>query len=81
MGMVEDFNKNKLDPKRLNFGVITLVPKVNEANTIKKYRPICLLNIDFKVFPKLLNDRLTPVANNIISESQTAFIQKARGVV
>jgi hypothetical protein len=33
--MVQDFNGNKLDLRRLNYGVITLVPKVREANTIK----------------------------------------------
>jgi hypothetical protein len=78
--MVEDFNRNNLDLKRLNFGMITLVPKVLEANTIKKYRPICLLNVDFKVFPKLLNDRLTSIAGNIVSDSQTAFI-KGRNIL
>jgi hypothetical protein len=75
-----DFNRNSLDVKRLNFGVITLVPKVLEASTIKKYRPICLLNVDFKVFLKLLNDRLTPIAGNIVSDSQTAFI-KGRNIL
>jgi hypothetical protein len=75
-----DFNRNSLDLKRLNFGVITLVPKVLEASTIKKYRPICLLNVDFKVFLKLLNDRLTPIAGNIVSDSQTAFI-KGRNIL
>jgi hypothetical protein len=27
MGMVQDFNKTELDLSRLNYGVITLVPK------------------------------------------------------
>jgi hypothetical protein len=80
MRMVEDFNRNILDLKRLNFGVIILVPKVQEASTIKKYRPICSLNVAFKVFPKLLNDRLTPIAGNIVSGSQTAFI-KGRNIL
>jgi hypothetical protein len=75
MRMVEDFNGNKMDLKRLNFGVITFVPKVQEANTIKKYGPICLLNVGFKVFPKLLNYRLTPITGNIVSDNQTAFIK------
>jgi hypothetical protein len=75
MNMVKDFNMNKLDLKRLNFGIITLVPKVQEANTLKQYRPISLLNVDFKFFPKLLNDRIIPITNNIISESQPAFIK------
>jgi hypothetical protein len=33
-----------------------------------------------RFFSKLLNDRLTPIADNIISESKTAFI-KARNIL
>jgi hypothetical protein len=29
----------------LNFGEIILLPKVNEAEKIQQYRPICLLNV------------------------------------
>jgi hypothetical protein len=73
MRMVEDFNRNRLDLKRLNFGVTTMAPKVREANTIMKYIPICLLNVDFKGFPKLLNDRLTPLAGNIESQPDCIY--------
>lgn len=52
--MFQDFHKGALDIERLNFGVITLVPKLKDANTIKQYRPICLLNVDYKCFTKLL---------------------------
>jgi hypothetical protein len=72
--MVGDFNESRLDLQRLNYGVITLVPKVREANSIKQYRPICLLNVDFKIFPKLLMDRLTPMADKLISMNQTTSI-------
>jgi hypothetical protein len=75
MNMVQDFNANRLDLERRNYGVITLIPKVKEANTIRKYRHVCLLNVDFKIFPKLLIDRITPLADKIISESQTTFIK------
>jgi hypothetical protein len=78
--MVQDFNENKLDLKRLNYGVITLVPKVREANIIKQYRLIFLLNVDFKVFPKLLMDRMSPLADKVISENQSAFI-KGRNIL
>jgi hypothetical protein len=33
------------------------------------------LNVDFNIFPKMLTDKITPIADNIISESQTAFIK------
>jgi hypothetical protein len=74
--MVLDFNNNKVDLRRLNYGVITLVPKIKEANNIRQYRPICLLNVDFKIFSKLLPDRITSIADKIISNNQTAFIKR-----
>jgi hypothetical protein len=72
--MFQDFWEGHLDIKRLNFGVITLVPKLVEANTIKQYRPICLLNVDYKIFTKVLTNRLVPVAKKIIRKNQTGFI-------
>jgi hypothetical protein len=39
MAMMLDFHKDDLDIKRLNYGVITLVPKLKDANNIKQYRP------------------------------------------
>jgi hypothetical protein len=75
MWMVSDFNGATLDLRRLNYGVITLVPKTKEANTIRQYKPICLLNVDFKIFPKLMADKIVPRADKIINESQTAFIK------
>jgi hypothetical protein len=80
VGMVSDFNGVCLDLKRLNYGVITLVPKTREANTFRQYMPIYLLNVDFKIFLKLLAERITPMADKIISESQTAFI-KGRNIL
>lgn len=67
--MFLDFHNEVLDIRRLNYGVITLVPKTPEANTIKQYRPICLLNVDYKIFTKVLTERLTPVAKEVIGEN------------
>jgi hypothetical protein len=80
LNMASNFNKGTLDLRRLNYGVITLVPKVKEANTIKQYIPIYLPNVDFKIFPKLTTNRITPLADKIISSSQTAFI-KGRNIL
>lgn len=78
--MFHDFWNGQLDIKRLNYGVITLVPKLKDANTIKQYGPICLLNVDYKCFTKLLTNRLVPVARRIISKNQTGFI-KGRNIL
>jgi mannosylglycoprotein endo-beta-mannosidase len=42
--MFNDFHDGRLDDSRLNYGVITLLPKVKDAEKIQQFRPICLLN-------------------------------------
>lgn len=78
--MFSDFYKGILDIKRLNYGVITLVPKIKEANVIKQYRPICLLNVDYKWITKTLTNRLVLVARKIVDPNQTCFI-KGRNIL
>lgn len=80
LALFYDLNKGLLDIKRLNFGVITLVPKVKEANVIKQYRLICLLNVDYKWITKTLTNRLTHVAKKMIGPNQTGFI-KGRNIL
>lgn len=52
--MFQDFWAGSLDIKRLNYGVITLVPKMKQANTVKQFRPICLLNVGYNGLPRFL---------------------------
>ena len=42
--LFEDFHKGALPVCRLNYGVITLLPKVQDAARIQQFKPICLLN-------------------------------------
>jgi mannosylglycoprotein endo-beta-mannosidase len=48
--LFSDFHNLNLDIGRLNYGIITLLPKIKEANNIRQYRPICLLNVVYKIF-------------------------------
>jgi mannosylglycoprotein endo-beta-mannosidase len=75
MDMINDFYLGYLDIGRLNYGVITLISKVASANNIKQYRPICLLNVSFKIFTGLIMIRLNDYAGGLISRSQTTFIK------
>nr|AAT01371.1 hypothetical protein [Oryza sativa Japonica Group] len=72
--MLDSLFEGRLDLWRHNYGVITSIPKIKEANNIKAFRPICLLNVCFKLLTKVLTLRLTHVANKVIGESQTAFL-------
>jgi hypothetical protein len=60
--------------------IITLLPKIKEANTIKQYRPICLLNVVYKIFIKALMLRLDKVMGRIINRSQSGFL-KDRNII
>jgi hypothetical protein len=46
--LFEDFYLGNLDIKRINYGIITLLPKTKEASMIQQFRPICLLNCLYK---------------------------------
>jgi hypothetical protein len=59
----------------LNFGKIILRPEVNEAERVQQYRPICLLNVSFKIIMKVATIRLNTVADNVVQPTQTAFMQ------
>lgn len=64
-----DFHGGNLSLESLNFGIITLLPKNKEARKIQQYIPICLLNVSFKVFTKVMTNRVSLVAENIIKPS------------
>jgi hypothetical protein len=74
MALFVEFHKGTLPLYNINFGTIILLPKYKEALLIQQYRPICLLNISFKVFTKVVTNRIMSVAQKVISPTQTTFI-------
>ena len=75
MNLVKDFEADQLNLDRLNYIIITLIPKEAEAKHLKKFRPISLINCSFKVFAKALNNRLIKLADRLICPNQTTFIK------
>ena len=74
MDLFNDFHNGTLPLFSFNFGTIILLPKCVEAMKIQQYRPICLLNVSFKIFIKVATNRIMSVALKVISPTQTAFI-------
>ncbi len=65
--------KLSIEQKR---GVITLLPKKNKDRLFLKYwRPISLLNTDYKIIAKLLANRMKEVLSSIISEDQSGYLK------
>jgi hypothetical protein len=74
MALFQDFHRGNLPLYSLNFGTIILLPKCKEACKIQQYRPICLLNVSFKIFTKVATNRLMAVAHKVINPTQTTFL-------
>ena len=60
--------------KEISHSFISLIPKGNNANSVKQFRPISLYNVLYKVISKLLTNRLKQALNKLISPRQTTFI-------
>jgi hypothetical protein len=74
IALFEDFHRHSLSVHSLSFGVITLIPKKDNATKIQNYRPIFLLNVSFKIITKVLTNQIGLVADRIVSPSQTTFM-------
>ena len=59
-----------------NFAEGWLCPlyKKGDVREIANYRPITILNTDYKIFTKIMTNKLAPIANNLIHKNQAAFL-------
>jgi hypothetical protein len=74
MALFSQLQKGELPLYKLNFRVITLLPKKENAMEIQQYRPIYLLNVSFKIFTKVVTNRITDLSQKVIRPTQTAFM-------
>lgn len=61
--------------KQINYTVIALIPKTEQAQLVGDYRPISCCNVLYKTISKVLAARLCKVLPNIINQAQAAFIK------
>jgi mannosylglycoprotein endo-beta-mannosidase len=62
--------------KQLNSAHLVLIPKKQDASTIRDFRPISLTHSFAKLPSKLLANRLAPYLSDLVSRQQSAFIKK-----
>ena len=56
--------------------IVTLIPKTGKAlNSLKDWRPISLLNVDFKIISAAMASRLKRVIHHLVSPYQSAYIK------
>lgn len=68
------FNTTKL-PDGINSTHITLVPKIATPEEVSQFRPINCCNFIYKIFSKVLANRMKTILKSLISENQSAFVQ------
>lgn len=70
----EAFNRGSLSVSQKR-GTITLIPKSDEnLSDLKNWRPISLLNIDYKILSKALAKRMEQHLPKLIHSDQTGFV-------
>jgi hypothetical protein len=75
MAMVKGFEKGEINISRINYAMIILIPKEEDARSLKKFMPISLINGSFKIFAKALNNRLVIISHRLLASNQTAFCE------
>lgn len=62
-------------PKGVNSTILALIPKTENAERMKDFRPIACCNLLYKVISKILANRLKAVLPDAIELNQSAFIK------
>lgn len=73
--IVSEIQKAQIMPNSMRRGIITLIyKKKGDKKLLKNWRPITLLNVDYKIISKTLASRLKLVLDKVISKEQTCSV-------
>ena len=68
------YEKRKLSITQRS-GIISLIPKDKLPYSLENWRPITLLNCDYKIFAKAIANRIVKVLISVINSDQTGFLK------
>nr|GEY68182.1 RNA-directed DNA polymerase, eukaryota [Tanacetum cinerariifolium] len=60
--------------KGCNSSFVTLIPKIIDVKFVNDFQPISLIGCVYKVFTKVLANRLVSVIRDLVSDTQCAFV-------
>ncbi|CAL0333248.1 unnamed protein product [Lupinus luteus] len=69
----EFFEEERIYPN-INCTLVTIIPKHNDANTMKDMRPISCYTTIYNIISKILTTRLGRIIEHVVDDSQSAFI-------
>ncbi|KAJ4444045.1 hypothetical protein ANN_05834 [Periplaneta americana] len=74
LNVMNEIFKTSVECVGFNEGIIVLIPKIPKPQMITDYRPITLLNTDYKLFMKILANRIRPCMDHLIAPGQTCSV-------
>ena len=77
---VKSIFSNGIMPEYMNKTLITLIPKCKSPESLSHYCPISLCNTIYKIFTKIIVNRICPLLLKLVSPLQSAFIPPRQGV-
>nr|GEX31625.1 RNA-directed DNA polymerase, eukaryota, reverse transcriptase zinc-binding domain protein [Tanacetum cinerariifolium] len=75
MDLVKEIMESSHIPSGCNSSFITLTSKVSSHMVVNDFRPISLIEIQYKIIAKLLALRLARIVDTVVSVEHTAFIK------
>ena len=75
----EGYSKGKLSFLQRK-GVVTLLFKSGDSMELGNWRPITLLNTDYKILATVLSNRLQKILTHLINEDQVGYIKGRSGI-
>ena len=69
----DNMKNNGIKSSTFTEGVMCLIYKKKDRRRIENYRPITLLNTDYKLLTKVLANRLAKVVDTVVHENQAGF--------
>lgn len=74
LNIFKTIKEENIMARSMRHGHISLIYKKGDKRLLKNYRPISLLNVDYKILARVLSNRLKHILPNIISFEQTSCI-------
>jgi len=73
--LIEESRINQKVWPALNSTFFTLIPKNDKSEDAKGFRPIALCNVIYKIISSLMEKRLKPLLESLMSPEQTGFVE------
>jgi hypothetical protein len=72
---VQSFFRGGFLLKEFNHTNIALLPKFDNPSLVNHFRPISLINFNYKIISKILSNRFKPLLHKIVFPAQYAFLK------